>query len=279
MAERNLRVAAELAGTLTQEARALEVDDEEIAAWRDAAAAMHVPYDERLRVHPQAEGFTRLAPMDFDELQYPLLLHVPYFRLYSRQVVKQADLVLALFFRGDRFTAEEKARNFNYYEAITVRDSSLSACTQAVMAAEVGHVELAYDYFGEAALMDLGDLMQNTRDGLHIASLAGSWIAAVAGFGGMRDHGGELSFRPRLPAALSRLVFRVGFRGRCLRVAVRHGEVTYEVLNGEPLEIVHDEERLRVVAGEPVTRPWTLLDPGPEPQQPPGRAPHRRRPR
>ena len=90
-----------------------------------------------------------------------------------------------------------------------MRDSSLSACVQAVVAAEVGHLELAYDYFGEAALMDLGDLMHNTRDGLHIASLAGSWIAAVAGFGGMRDHGGELSFRPRLPAALTRLEFRV----------------------------------------------------------------------
>ena len=103
-------------------------------------------------------------------------------------MVKQADLVLALFLRGDRFTDDEKARDFAYYEAITVRDSSLSACMQAVVAAEVGHVELAYDYFGEAALMDLDDLMDNTRDGLHIASLAGSWIAAVAGFGGMRDH-------------------------------------------------------------------------------------------
>jgi alpha,alpha-trehalose phosphorylase len=279
MAEQNLRVAADLAGRHGEAAAKLGVDDEEIAAWRDAAAAMHVPYDERLRVHPQAEGFTRLAPMDFDELQYPLLLHVPYFRLYSRQVIKQADLVLALFFRGDRFTADEKARDFAYCEALTVRDSSLSACTQAVVAAEVGHVELAYDYFGEAALMDLGDLMRNTRDGLHIASLAGSWIAAVAGFGGMRDHGGELSFRPRLPAALARLEFRVTFRGRCLRVAVRHGEVAYEVLSGDALEIVHDDERLRLIPGKPATRTWTLPHPGPEPQQPPGRAPRRRRQR
>ena len=82
-----------------------------------------------------------------------------------------------------------------------MRDSSLSACIQAVVAAEVGHLELAYDYFGEAALMDLDDLEHNTRDGLHIASLAGAWIAAVAGFGGMRDHGGQLSFAPRLPGA------------------------------------------------------------------------------
>ena len=103
--------------------------------------------------------------------------------------------------RGDAFTPEEKAANFAYYEELTVRDSSLSACTQAVIAAEIGHLELAFDYFGEAALIDLDDIEHNTRDGLHLAALAGAWIVAVAGFGGMRDHDGELSFKPRLPAA------------------------------------------------------------------------------
>src|SRR5205823_8366852 len=121
-----------------------------------------------------------------------------------KQVVKQADLVLAMHMCGDAFSDEEKARNFAYYEALTVRDSSLSACTQAVLAAEVGHLELAYDYLAEAALMDLDDLEHNTRDGLHIASLAGAWVGAVAGLGGMRDHGGVLQFTPRLPDALNR---------------------------------------------------------------------------
>src|SRR5213076_3123170 len=119
-----------------------------------------------------------------------LLLHFPYFDLYRKQVVKQADLVLALHWRGDAFTDEEKARDFAYYESITVRDSSLSACTQAVIAAEVGHLDLAYDYFGEAALMDLHDLEHNTRDGLHIASLAGACMAPIGAFGGARDYGG-----------------------------------------------------------------------------------------
>ena len=128
--------------------------------------------------------------------------------------------MLALHSRGDAFTDEEKARDFAYYEALTVRDSSLSACTQAVIAAEVGHLELAYDYFGEAALMDLHDLEHNTRDGVHIASLAGAWIAAVAGFGGMRDHDGKLTFAPRLPPRLERLAFRLLFRGSLLKVEV-----------------------------------------------------------
>src|SRR5207248_11201290 len=119
---------------------------------------------------------------------YPLLLHYPYFDLYRKQVVKQADLVLALFQCGEHFGPEQKARDFAYYESLTVRDSSLSASIQAIVAAEVGHLELAYDYFAEAALLDLDDLEHNTRDGLHIASLAGCCIAAMAGFGGLRDH-------------------------------------------------------------------------------------------
>ncbi len=104
--------------------------------------------------------------------------------------------------------------------AITVRDSSLSACIQAIMAAEVGHAELAYDYLAETAFIDLRDLAFNTRDGIHLASLAGCWLVAVAGFGGMRDHGATLEFSPRLPAKLDRLSFRLTYRGRLLCVTV-----------------------------------------------------------
>ena len=139
---------------------------------------MVVAWDDALGVHPQSEGFTSHEAWDFANTrpdQYPLLLHFPYFDLYRKQVVKQADLVLALHARGDAFTDEEKARDFEYYEGLTVRDSSLSATTQAVIAAEVGHLELAFDYFGETALIDLHDLAGNTSDGVHIASLAGAW--------------------------------------------------------------------------------------------------------
>ncbi len=279
MAERNLRNAAEVASQHAKEAKGFGVDDEEIAAWRDAAAAMHIPYDERLKVHPQDADFLNHAVPDFEVWEYPLLLHVPYFKLYRTQVVKQPDLVMALMARGDRFTAEEKARNFAYYEAITVRDSSLSACVQAVVAAEVGHLELAYDYFGEAALMDLGDLEHNTRDGLHMASLAGSWVVAVAGFGGMRDSRRGLTFRPRLPTALARLRFNIVQRGCRLRVEVRHSEATYELLEGGPMDIFHHDERVHLDVGAPETRPWKAPRVGKEPTQPPGRAPARRRQR
>lgn len=279
MAEQNLRVAADTAARHSEQARALGVGEEEIASWRDAANDMHIPYDRRLGVHPQDASFTHHELMDFEGLEYPLLLHVPYVELYRKQVLKQPDLVLAILLRGDRFTDVEKARDFAYYEPLTVRDSSLSACVQSAVAAEVGHLDLAYDYFGEAALMDLGDLEHNTRDGLHMASLAGSWIAAVAGFGGMRSSHGELSFRPRLPAAVSRLCFRLLYRGRCLQVEITHSKARYALLRpeGKPLRVHHEDETVTVAYDKPVERAWSAPDPGPEPEQPPGREPPRRR--
>jgi alpha,alpha-trehalose phosphorylase len=280
MAQRNLRLAADVVERHADRAAELGVDPEETAAWRDAAGAILVPFDEQLGVHPQAEGFTEHQAWDFEHTapeQYPLMLHFPYLELYRKQVVKQADLVLAMHLRGDAFSADHKARNFAYYEAITVRDSSLSACTQAVIAAEVGHLELAYDYFAEATLMDLEDLEHDTRDGLHIASLAGAWIVAVAGFGGMRDHDGALSFMPRLPQRLTRLAFGVCFRERRLKVEITHEGARYSLLEGAPLEIAHHGETLNVTRERAVTRKIPTPSVRDAPRQPPGRAPARRR--
>jgi alpha,alpha-trehalose phosphorylase len=277
MAQRNLRLAVDAVRRHGDRAAELDVSSEEAAGWRDAADAIRIPFDERLGVHPQSEGFTAHQLWDFEATapeQYPLLLHFPYVDLYRKQVVKQADLVLALHLRGDAFTAAAKARNFAYYEALTVRDSSLSACTQAVIAAEVGHLELAYDYFAEAALMDLDDLERNTRDGLHIASLAGAWIVAVAGFGGMRDHDGALSFAPRLPARLTRLAFGMCFRDRRLRVEVTHDEARYSLLAGEPLEITHHGQAVSVTtAVEPLRLSIPAIAAVEPPSQPAGRSP------
>jgi alpha,alpha-trehalose phosphorylase len=281
LAKHNLSAAADMVARRPDIAAGFGVDAEEAAEWRDAADAMVIPYDANMGLHPQAERFLDHDRWDFagtSPEQYPLLLHFPYFDLYRKQVVKQADLVLAMHVRGDEFTAEQKARNFAYYETLTVRDSSLSACTQAVLAAEVGHLELAYDYFGEAALIDLDDLEHNARDGLHIAALAGSWIAAVSGFGGLRDYGGSLSFAPRLPEALNRLAFRLCFRDRRLLVEIAHDKATYTLTKGDPLEISHHGEAVTVQPGRPLARPIVAAPSGEAPVQPAGRVPVRRRP-
>jgi alpha,alpha-trehalose phosphorylase len=282
MAQKNLEAAASFAERYGDAAEALGVDHEEIASWRDAAKAMTVPYDEELGVHPQAENFTKHARWDFAGTgadDYPLLLHYPYYDLYRKQVVKQADLVMAMLVRGEAFTAEQKARNFAYYEPLTVRDSSLSACVQAVLAAETGHLELAYDYLGEAALMDLDDLEHNSSDGLHIASLAGTWIAAVCGFGGLRDVDGMLRFSPRLPERLERICFRLGFRGRRLMVEVTGRGTEYTLISGDPVRFHHFDEEVELGEEGLSFDPAPPPDPPPEPvSQPPHRAPQKRRP-
>ncbi|MGH3291039.1 MAG: glycoside hydrolase family 65 protein, partial [Trebonia sp.] len=281
MAQRNLRAAADAVMRHPGQAAALGAGHEETARWRDAAEAMLIPYDERRGIHPQAERFTGHQPWDFSHTstdQYPLMLHFPYFQLYRKQVVKQADLVLAMHLRGDAFTWEQKARNFGYYERLTVRDSSLSACTQAVIAAEVVHLELAYDYFAEAALIDLEDRERNTRDGLHIASLAGAWIAAVAGFGGMRDHDGTLTFAPRLAGRITSLTFRLTYRRRCIEVAIGHHHAAYRLLHGEPLATTHHGQPITVTREKAVECPIPPAPGREPPAQPVGRAPARRKP-
>ncbi|MCU1617860.1 MAG: Maltose phosphorylase [Frankiales bacterium] len=279
MAARNLRAAADVAVRHPHRADNLGVDQEEIASWRDAADGMEIPYDRELGVTAQSEAFTRYRAWDFQTTpadDYPLLLHHPYYLLYSSQVVKQADLVLALFKCGDYFTAEQKARDFDYYERITVRDSSLSAAIQGVVAAEVGYADLAYDYLGETAFIDLRDLAFNTRDGLHLASLAGTWLVAVAGFGGLRDTADTLAFDPRLPSRITRMSFRLLYRDRRLEVRIGAEETRYELLDGEPLEILHHDETITLHPKSPQTRPITRTPRRTPPPQPPGRSIPRR---
>jgi alpha,alpha-trehalose phosphorylase len=279
MAARNMAAAATAAERYPDRARELGIDAEESAAWRDAAASISIPYDEVLGVHAQAAGYTRHQVWDFASTpldHYPLLLHYPYFDLYRKQVVKQPDLVLAMQMCGQAFTAEQKDRNFDYYEALTVRDSSLSACTQAVIAAEVGHLDLAFDYLGEAALMDLDDLEHNTRDGVHIASLAGTYVALIGGFAGLRSDDGQIAFAPRLPDGITRLAFAIMFRGRRLRVEISHSRARYLLASGDPLEITHNGTPLQLAAGEPQERSVHRVRPRPRPRQPLGRAPARR---
>ncbi|MER6472006.1 glycoside hydrolase family 65 protein [Streptomyces collinus] len=277
MARQNLLAAADAAERHPREAERLGVDEEESAAWRDAAAAVHIPFNEELGVHEQHAGFTRYQRWDFANTrpdQYPLLLNFPYFDLYRKQVVKQADLVLAMYTCAGFFDEQQVARNFAYYEPLTVRDSSLSACCQAVVAAQAGHLRLAFAYTAEAALMDLQDLEHNTRDGLHIASLAGTWMALVAGFGGLRHDGTGLRFAPRLPERLRRLAFNLEHRGRRLRVEIGADKTTYTLLDGPPLTLHHHGEPLRVSTDEPAVRAVPPVPFRPTPEQPPHRAPN-----
>ncbi|MHB1065483.1 MAG: glycoside hydrolase family 65 protein [Georgenia sp.] len=276
VAAANLRSAADACLRNREKADELGVTAQELTAWWAAADAVYLPFDEELGMHPQSENFTRQGEWDFDTAEYPLLLHAPYFQLYRRQVTKQADLVLAMHWFPDAFTAEEKARNLDYYERRTVRDSSLSACTQAVVCAQAGQTRLAYAYLHEAALVDLHDINGNTRHGLHIASLAGAWTALVEGFGGLRRDGELMRLEPVLPEPISRLAFGVRWRGHRVRVEITHDGIEVSLPGQDDAELVVFlyDERVELTGATPVRRPLRARRPLlPEPTQPPGRAP------
>ena len=232
------------------------LQESEIAAWERAAQAMHVPFDKRRGINPQDANFLEREVWDLAGTppeRFPLLLHYHPLVIYRFQVIKQADIVLAMFLLGDKFSLERKRANFDYYDALTTGDSSLSACVQCVIAAEIGDEERALEYFHYALLMDLADVAGNVSDGVHIAAAAGNWMAIVNGFGGVRDYDGKLSLDPHLPSTWQSLEFSLRFRDRQLRVRLSHDEERYTLEEGHTLNIRVRDDRHVLTPGEPLT--------------------------
>ncbi|MPV37265.1 glycoside hydrolase family 65 protein [Georgenia subflava] len=277
MARRNLIRAAEACEAQRSDAAELGVDHTETARWRAAAAAVYVPWDEGLRVHPANQSFTTYREWRFEDKRhsYPVQEHQHYAKFYRRQVVKQADLVQALWWCREDFTAEEVARDLDYYEARTVRDSSLSAAIQAVVCAQADHPDLALRYLRESALVDLLDVQGDTAEGLHLASVAGAWLALVAGLGGLREDQATLELSPLLPSTITRTAYHVTWRGALLHVETTREGTTITLRRGDgPLAVTVDGAAYDVGPGRPVHVP--LREPAPllaEPTQPAGREP------
>jgi alpha,alpha-trehalose phosphorylase len=264
MARENLRSAADAVDQLREGSpelyralvRQTGLEPGETAEWRRAADRMYIPFDERLGIHPQDDEFLDLKKWDFANIpadKYPLLLYFHPLVIYRHQVIKQADVVLAMFLLGDDFSPEQKKRNFDYYDQVTTGDSSLSACIQSIVAFEIGYDEVALHYLINALLMDLGDVSGNVKDGCHIASMGGTWMGAVYGFAGLRDRGGQLSFRPA--KQMRELRFRLTVRDQLLDVDIKPDGVTYKLEQGDGLTIHHRGEPLKLRPGEPVRRP------------------------
>jgi alpha,alpha-trehalose phosphorylase len=235
---------------------------DEVESWERAAAAMHIPWDPEQGIHPQDDTFLKREVWDLANTpreKFPLLLHFHPLVIYRYQVIKQADIVLAMFLLGNEFSQEQKRRNYEYYDPLTTGDSSLSACVQSILAAEIGNQRQALQYFNYALLMDLADIAGNTSDGVHIASAAGVWSSLVFGFGGVRDFDGDLSFEPALPRVWESLSFSLRFRGRQIRVRLTQDEEHYLVEAGDPLAITVRGERHTLAPGTPTvlrrTRP------------------------
>ncbi|WP_299165609.1 glycoside hydrolase family 65 protein [uncultured Arthrobacter sp.] len=276
MAQRNLRTAADACDRYPEAARELSVNQSEVEGWRRIADAMFVPYDDARGIHPANQGFTTYREWNFDDnAVYPIQQHAHYAKIYRRQVVKQADLVLAMWWCPEAFTAEQTARNLEYYEQRTVRDSSLSAAVQSVVSARVGHLDLALAYLRECALADLRNVQGDSHQGIHLASLAGAWLAVASGFGGLRLDDENLRLAPRLPAKLSRIAFRLSWRGNRLTVEITSAGTTVSLPDGgEDLPVEIDGVAMTLTSSEPLLAPLVEARPmTPPPRQPPGREP------
>jgi alpha,alpha-trehalose phosphorylase len=232
------------------------LESSEVEAWSRAAEHMYVPYDEKLKIIPQDDNFLDKELWDFQNTprdHYPLLLFYHPLDIYRKQVIKQADVVLAMFLLGDEFSLDAKKRNLEFYDPFTTGDSSLSSCVEAIIAAQTGDMEKAFRYGMAALLMDLADVGGNVKDGCHIASMGGTWMMLTYGFGGMRDDDGILSFWPRrAPEENAILRFPVTYRGERLEVEIGQDKVEYTLREGESLLIRHETEEVRLSRENPV---------------------------
>ena len=232
-----------------------DLQPEEIDAWLNAANNMYIPFEEPLGIHPQDDDFLELEKWDIESMpkdQFPLLLNYHPLVIYRHQVIKQADVVLAMLLLNHIFTDKQKKRNFEYYDPLTTGDSSLSACIQSIIAAEIGEIEKAIEYARFAVLMDLADIGGNMADGCHIASMGGTWMVVAYGFAGMRDYNGRISFNPKLPEPIDELRFPLQIRGKRLVVEIIHNEVTYLLKEGIELEIMHQGQTHILQKGKPL---------------------------
>ena len=215
-----------------------------------------MPCDEKLGIVPQDDDFLDREPWDFKNTpadRYPLLLHYHPLNIYRKRVIKQTDVVLAMFLLGDAFSAEEKKRNFEFYDPLTTGDSSLSSCVEAIVAAQIGDTDKAIKYGMAALLMDLADVGGNVKDGCHIASMGGTWMMLAYGLAGMRDYDGTLSFWPRrAPEDNATLRLPVTYRGQVLEVEVGADKVEYVLREGDCLMIRHETEQIQLTPEHPV---------------------------
>jgi alpha,alpha-trehalose phosphorylase len=238
----------------------LKLEDQELDAWQKAADSMYIPYADRDGIHLQDDNFLNKKAWPFETVppsKYPLLLHFHPLVIYRHQVIKQADIVLAMFLLGNEFTQEQKRRNFDFYDPLTTGDSSLSVSIQSILACELGYLDKAREYSRYALLMDLADVAANVEQGCHIASMGGTWMAMVYGLAGMRDHQGRITFNPILPQKLKAVRFNLQIRGRRLAVHIDHAKVvaTYTLTEGTALTIVHQGKELTLEPGMPATAP------------------------
>lgn len=248
MARENMKYAVKavsyLKGNMPEKyavlAKKIGLEDSEQGDWQKAIDNMYIPYEEKLGIYPQDDSFMSKKRWDIENTpfsEFPLLdKHHPII-VYRHQVSKQADFVLAMFLLSKYFNKEEMKRNFDFYETVSVHESSLSACIFSIVANSIGYYDIAYKYFMTTSRLDLDDYHANTNAGYHCANMAGTWMSMLFGFGGMRIDDDSIEFSPVLPEKWNSYKFRILFKGRLIEVFVDKNGAKYSVIKGEPIAI------------------------------------------
>ena len=217
------------------------VDDEDINKWSKIAQNMYLPYDEDLDIIVQHDDFLDkefIKVKDLPKENLPLNQKWSWDKILRSCYIKQADVLQGIYYFGDKFTKEQKKKNFDFYEPYTVHESSLSPSIYSVIASEIDNLEKAYELYSRTARLDLDNYNNDTEDGLHITSMSGAWLAIVQGFAGMRTYNGKLSFSPKLPKGWIGYSFNINYRENNIRISVTQDSIKIENLSGESFEVI-----------------------------------------
>lgn len=240
------RVASEYDTDYTRIMNKVKLSKAEIKEWQEVADNMYFPYSEQHNVYLQQDGFLDkelITVADLDKSQRPINQKWSWDRILRSPYIKQADTLQGFYFFEDQFSTEELKRHFDFYEPFTVHESSLSPCVHSIQAAKLDRMEQAYTFYLRTSRLDLDDYNHEVHEGLHITSMAGTWMSIVEGFGGMRIKNDMLSFEPKIPEQWGGYSFKVNFRNRILKVIVNQGKTHFELDGDEDLSImVHGEE-------------------------------------
>lgn len=218
--------------TLSRLCEKINLQKEEVEVFKKAYKSMYLPYDKEHKIAAQDDTFLSKALWDFNNTpkdKYPLLLNYHPLTIYRYQVLKQADTVLAHFLAEDEADFETIKNSYDYYERITTHDSSLSCAIYSIMAAKLGYMEKAYDYFIETARLDLDDTHGNTKDGIHTANMGGTWMAVIYGFAGLRIKEDYIYLNPKLPVNWEELKFKFLYRGAVIKVCMRKEKTLVDI--------------------------------------------------
>ena len=232
----------------------LDFSEDEVEYWERIIENMYFPYDEKLQIYPQDDGFLMRKPWDESKIpeEKRHLLYENYHPLfvYRQKMAKQADAILGMLLYSNYFTNEELKRNYDFYQTVTLHHSSLSTCIFGILASQIGYDDEAYKYFSQSATMDLEDMHNNFYAGIHAANMAGTWQGIVFGFAGVRSNRGYLEINPKIPNQWNSYEFNIQYKGSDLSIKITKEDVTYQLLNDVEISFESLGESLTLKKGE-----------------------------